>query len=529
MDLVTLGKEPIDPGQPTGEDVQYDEKFEQLQEEIEKLSSPAAVEGIDWNQVVALASEILAQKSKDLRVAGQLAVALTKTRKIEGLAIGLQIYRDLLENYWEDLFPPKSRIKGRLGALEWWVERTGALLNQMETTALGVDLQVGIRENLDRIEHLLQKYLAEPPLINSIRRALEAFSAEPDETPVVKTSPTSPAATERPVASPPKITPAVEKDQEKNVPDAEIQSPDDAQKIMRFGLQKLRQAAAFLRKAAPTNPLAFRQARIAAWAAVDQLPPATAGRTLIPAPPPQTVKNFVELRANGQWEALYKTAEQSLSQFPFWLDLNRFSAEALTSLGDPYRLAGEEVCRETAFLLYRLPGLKELSFADGTPFVAAETGEWLNRISLGSGADLSVSLTAQATFNENEDEIAAAMSSAQALVKDKKIVEAAALLQGKLREGYGEKRKLQWRLALAQMLLGTKQPELVGAHLENILQDLESFHLEVWDPELALKCLKLVWVGFNSQANFKGRAGDILARIARIDATAALRLQKTGR
>ena len=68
MDLLSLGKEPVNADQPAGSDVRYDPEFEELQAEIDKLSNPSATDGTDWNKVTKLASEILATKAKDILV-----------------------------------------------------------------------------------------------------------------------------------------------------------------------------------------------------------------------------------------------------------------------------------------------------------------------------------------------------------------------------------------------------------------------------------------------------------------------------
>jgi len=114
MDLLLLGKSPINSEQPTGIDVRYDPTFEQLQAEIDKLSSPSAASAIDWKKVVNLASEILSEKSKDLLITSYLAVGLIHTLKMEGLGIGLKIYIDLVNQFWENLYPKKKRMRGRI-------------------------------------------------------------------------------------------------------------------------------------------------------------------------------------------------------------------------------------------------------------------------------------------------------------------------------------------------------------------------------------------------------------------------------
>ena len=55
-------------------------------------------------------------------------------------------------------------------------------------------------------------------------------------------------------------------------------------------------------------------------------------------------------------------------------------------LGDGYRQAREAVCQESAFLLHRLAGLRNLAFSDGTPFADPETQRWLDSIEFNAGA-----------------------------------------------------------------------------------------------------------------------------------------------
>ena len=129
MDLWTVGKNPISSEQPAGSDMTYEPEYEELQTALNTLSSR------DWDKVVQLASEILTTKSKDLWAASALGVALIHTHRAEGLAIGLRVYRDLLTDFWNDLYPPKARMRKRIRTIEWWVEKTGAALKSLESVS----------------------------------------------------------------------------------------------------------------------------------------------------------------------------------------------------------------------------------------------------------------------------------------------------------------------------------------------------------------------------------------------------------
>ena len=111
MDFLKLGITPINEQNPSGEDVKYDEDFELLNAQISKLTSPSSSSGIDWDKVVTLSSIILETKSKDILVAVYFSYGLFKQHDIDGLADGVKVLADLLENYWETLYPPKRRPK----------------------------------------------------------------------------------------------------------------------------------------------------------------------------------------------------------------------------------------------------------------------------------------------------------------------------------------------------------------------------------------------------------------------------------
>ncbi|MBI4705141.1 MAG: type VI secretion system ImpA family N-terminal domain-containing protein [Deltaproteobacteria bacterium] len=67
-----------------GEDPSYDEKYDQLKTEGDKLSSLSG-EQVNWGNIAALGRELLTDKAKDFRVACYLAAALVITDGPRGL------------------------------------------------------------------------------------------------------------------------------------------------------------------------------------------------------------------------------------------------------------------------------------------------------------------------------------------------------------------------------------------------------------------------------------------------------------
>lgn len=511
MNLESLGKEPINPDQPTGVDVRFEPVFEDLQAEIGKLSSVSGPGKVDWGKITKLSSEILSEKSKDLLVASYLAVALIYHRQIEGFAIGLKIYQDLFETFWDRLYPLK--MKGRAGAIEWWTEKTEIALKQIKPGTLSPEGMKSLQEILQKIVDFLGQHLEEPPSFRALQDQLEDLSPPPSETP--KQEPTPP--TDKAVRKEPEVPETIATEQ-------------DVQKFLKIGFQKIREATTFLWEKNLSNPLPYRWSRIMAWSMVEDLPPTTDGKTRIPPPPAQFRNIFSELKNKGDHENLIKSAEGKLSQFIFWMDLNRLVSEGLANLGENYQRAKEVVNQETASLLHRLPDLEHLSFSDGTPFADPETKEWLKEITLKRGTIVESSskdtfLTTQQDKNPIEKEV----EEAQALIKKGKLLQAMEGLQQKFQHSPSQKEKLLWRLALTQLLVKNKQVKVALPHLEQILKDIDFFRLEEYDPDLALRSLKVVWTGLSSQSDqtSKEKSSEVFQRIARLDLTEAIRIGKT--
>ena len=510
MNLESLGKQPISKDQPAGADIRFEPLFEELQSEVGKLSSISGPASVDWGKVIKLSSEILAEKSKDLLVASYLAVALIYNRQVEGFAIGLKVYQELLETFWDRLYPAK--MKGRAGAIEWWIEKTEGALKQVKQRALPQDQMNSLKERLEKIEQFLGKNLEEPPSFNSILDQLETLSPPPPEKP----KEVSLSQAEKATLGEPEAREA-------------IATSQDAQKALNNGLQKIREATAFLYQENLSNPQPYRWSRIILWSNVEALPPATDGKTRIPPPPAQVKNIFTELKNKGDHEGLIRSAEGRLPQFIFWIDMNRLVSEGLANLGENYQKAKEAVHQETSYLIHRLPGLEHLSFSDGTPFADSETKQWLKEIALkGGGAEEPSSTPTSIATPQDKHLIEKEVEEAQALIKKGKLLEAIEGLQQKFQHSPSQREKLLWRLAMTQLLVKNKQAKVALPHLDQILKDIDFYRLEEYDPELALKSLKAAWIGFSSQSDqpSKEKASEVLQRIAKLDLTEAIRIGK---
>lgn len=105
---------PISAERPCGEDLRYDTAFDAVQSAVQH--SLRCEEGLvedesrnkvqaDWRVVIQRATDLLARRTKDLRIAAWLARALAGQDGFAGCAAGLALVRRLLEEFWEGLYP----------------------------------------------------------------------------------------------------------------------------------------------------------------------------------------------------------------------------------------------------------------------------------------------------------------------------------------------------------------------------------------------------------------------------------------
>src|SRR3954467_1954277 len=85
---------------PAGADISLESDFESVKLELDKLTS---IEGgaPDWEVVVKTSEDLLASKTKDLRLAIWLAVAGAHRSGWHGLARGLIVCRSIIVDFWE--------------------------------------------------------------------------------------------------------------------------------------------------------------------------------------------------------------------------------------------------------------------------------------------------------------------------------------------------------------------------------------------------------------------------------------------
>jgi type VI secretion system protein VasJ len=518
MELMQLGIEPISPESPAGVDARYDPAFEALQAEVDKMSSPTATGGVDWARVRQLSSEVLSGLSKDILAAGYLAVSLIHTGKLDGFEQGLRIMGDLVETYWETLFPAKARLRGRIAAIEWWVEKSEGALAPLRESSLPEERLEAIRDAIDRIDRFLSANLEEPPSLRpvwSFADTLVAISAPKAPEPPPPPQAAAPAPAAAPASeAPARPAPAAHAAPAEPLPP--VGTPEEAAAALDPLLERLGELADTLREADPSDPMAFRLSRIATWATIADLPHADDGRTGIPPPPAHVEASLRDFADGGEDRGYVGLAETVVSQCPFWLDLHYHVHAALSRLGDGYAAAARAVLAETAAFALRMPGLADLAFSDGSPMAGDGAKAWLAR-SAGGGSGAG---------DAPEDPTATTVREAKLLAAGGRLAEGVRRLQRQPASGAGRER-FEWRLALCGVLLDTDPSGAVVPLLDEVVETIDRHRLDEFEPALAIRGLKLAYSGYRANADrvTEEKISDARGRLSRLDLAATFEVE----
>ncbi|NWF83714.1 MAG: type VI secretion system protein TssA [Bryobacteraceae bacterium] len=137
---------PIPGDNPSGEDLRYAPIVAQIKEARREEEDIA--QGVwaterkvaDWAQVVKLASEAIAKKSKDLQLAVWLTEALTRREGLEGFREGITLTADLMEQFWDTLWPELEDGDAELRSVPvaWLATQIDASLRRVPLIASGV-------------------------------------------------------------------------------------------------------------------------------------------------------------------------------------------------------------------------------------------------------------------------------------------------------------------------------------------------------------------------------------------------------
>ncbi|KAA1062692.1 type VI secretion system protein TssA [Enterobacter mori] len=347
---------PISATRPAGEDPGYDDDFQRIREEVNKLS------GIDTGLICTLAEKLLTITAKDIRVATYYCWARLHQDGETGFAEGLELLAGLLQRYGTQLHPQRER--SRKPALEWlagsrvldslslWPEvvrddalhTTGALLL--------------IRDSLETEAE------ASRPKMNALYSALESRLMKAGGVDAVVPQNASSQTRMQPV---PHTT-------EQDAPVlSRITSGQDL-------LAQARTLTDYLRQQPDGWLAAHRLMKSLRHDTLSAIPaPDGEGKTRIASPRADERAMLKRLYLQQSWLELLEQADSTFSRGAshLWLDLQWYIHQALMKTGQ--NVLADIIAADLKGLLSRLTGLETLAFNDGTPFADEVTLNWINQ------------------------------------------------------------------------------------------------------------------------------------------------------
>jgi len=481
--------QPIPGPAPTGVSSRLDPEFQAVADEVARVDSPAGGE-VDWKRVAANAGELLKTRTKDVQLATYLAHGLHRTGGLDGLATGLAVVGELLDQYWEGCFPELKRLRARANAVQWLMEKTKIALDGASAAGRDLAATQALELSAQRYAEVVRGRLADAapamgPLLEGaarLRRSAEAESA-PAAPPPQAARPEAATAAAAPEPSAPveaaasPLPPA---------PSAALAGAADATDFLRTLGTNLIGAGAILRRADASDPTGYRIIRTGLWLHMPNPPPAPGGRTAVP-PPAEGLREQLELLAQNQkWAALLEETESALPQCRFWLDLHRLTAQALSGLGPSHERARIAVVSEVRTLLGRMPQLPSLAFASGTALADPATRSWIDEeVAAGKAAG-----SGGAAVGPSEEGSGEKLAAARKLLAGGQVAEGLSALQEAVAGQPAGRARFRARLALARACAGASLLPLAKATYEELDQEAVRHGLDDWEPALAAECLK---------------------------------------
>lgn len=447
---------PVNGNEPTGEEPGYDDDFQRIREEVNKLS------GIDTGLICELAEKLLTDRCKDLRVITFYVWARLHQDGESGFAQGIELLAAMLERFDTRLHPQRDR--SRKIALEWLGSRrvTDSLslypevdMSLMQRIAGGLLLSEQALQAFDEdacpdlggLYHVLDNRLVQSGGANSL---------------VPQTSREASAVIE-PQSSAPVMS--------------AVTSGRDL-------LDQAKMLAKYLRDRPGGWLAGHHLLKSVRWDTLTELPPLdAAGRTRLAPPKPDHKAHLKRLYLQKSWLALLEHTDTLLAQGVnhLWLDIQWYTWQALVKQ-DNDSVRADIICRDLEGLLARFPGLEALAFNDGTPFADEVTLNWINETVLDAPSGWKNEPVMAATAGGGDDVLAL---EPEVLAKaDGEGIEAAiSWLQAQ--PGYTSARD-RWlmRLLMARVSEQCGKNEMALHLLSELDGGAQTLTLEQWTPEL---------------------------------------------
>lgn len=439
---------------PIGEDPGYDDAFQQMREEVNKLS------GANTDLVCQLAEKLLTTTAKDIRVATYYAWARLHRDGESGLADGLELLAGLLQRFGSQLHPQRDR--SRKAALEWLC--SARMLDSLSLYPEVVKADsLRIAGALWLIEQTFADDDATRPALGALYQALESRLMKAGGVNAVV--PQNVADTTAPASGGSALA---------------LSGITSGQDL----LSQARVLAKYLRDQPDGWLSGHHLMKSIRHDTLHQLPPLSAdGRTRIEPPKPDQRALLKRLYLQQSWQELLEQSDGIFTRGAnhLWLDLQWYTHQALLKSGQ--EVQASIIQHDLAGLLTRLPGLETLAFNDGTPFADEVTHNWIRQQVLDTGEHWQAEAPVTTVVGAGDNDILALEPEALQVADSDGAEAALAWLQG--RPGINSDRS-RWllRLLMARVAEQTGKNELALHLLGELDSSAAGLTLPRWEPEL---------------------------------------------
>ncbi|MBX3231366.1 MAG: type VI secretion system protein TssA [Labilithrix sp.] len=502
---------PLTADEPAGADISLEPEFEAIKLEIDKLTG---IDGLtpDWDLVRTSAEDLLASRTKDLRLAVWLTVAGVHSSGWHGLARGLVVCRALMVDLWEVALP--KRDKARSNIIGWLAERAVPRVQELSVEMRdGADVRAAF-ELVTDIDRVASEKLGDA--FQGIRAFISAMKSRVADIPKPPpTPPPPPPADSAPGSDPPPSfdAPAAEPAPSGGVALSTRAADADATTATIAGtLVALARSIAMVE---PARAWAYSLHRRGIWLRIER--GAFDAAPLDGAPDAATRERLGSLANESRWLELVFAGEEASALYPSWLDPHRFVALALERLGSAFNDARATVGRDTTDFVRRHRRLLDAKFTDETAAAAIETVAWLEAETQRWHG------TALADVGRHEDrQLAARFADARNLVASGRHAEGLAFAMQLARRGSDPRDRFRANLDVARLASQVGANDVARPILESLVADATRHDLERWEPALAARLSAGLYRVLPADAPERTTAFETLCRI---DPGLALRVQ----
>jgi len=500
-DIVQDYLEPLSGDSPVGIDATNEEEYFVLNMEIPKTTP-------DYKKCIELSAVILKEKSKDIKIATWLCFALFRTEKIKGLVNGLKIIYHLLKKYENNLYPANPIYRSK--AIQFLNQPRFYKLVEKETVSDSnarefIEADIVLNGIITECSKLFPENV---PVLKFIVEAMQTHAENAKDllTPPKEKTPVSQVQSpvekkveviEKPIVettAPPKV---VEKPVQQTVP---IKEPAQPIKLgsENDGLIQLRQILTQFyeyqvdgnkKEKVPESYFVFGIARQLQWGKIFHLPE-TESVTQIEPPNSIMRANIKKWFETSDWDTLIPKIEINFlkadSVFLYWLDAQRFVVRALEQKGGNFVIAADEIKRQLAQLINRIPEIHQLKFKDKqTPLADDETVKWIydEVMSSSNKGETREQIILPPIMGEDYEQIT--LDYKQACMELPKNIETnITSMQKAINSDERRKGKFLRRLNLANYCMQAKIYDLAKVHLTELNSLIEEYNIELWEPAL---------------------------------------------